>query len=312
MADSLHTDLETAVHSKSFEDAYQAASVARRTLYSRAVAYAAHLVRTRLPEAATLTVDTDEMELHEAADAKGNVLWHAPTAAGHGLPDSITDEVKGILSDTTPFGSLAGAAGWKAAPQGLPFRTIRLPEAPAPEAADHSALAVRQTATSYFPTPEGPAKVHAEFTPGEYAFKLTGPNPKYVRRTAERIRAGIVNSDIQGALGELNVTAHWTMERGSSAADLALACTALAASGHIPPSAVSGVTLIGQLDLDGRVRPVHNLDVLMRSAIAVGDQKFVVSEEQAAEAATSHPDVALVGVRDLHDALAFLKAVADK
>ncbi|WP_406321821.1 hypothetical protein [Streptomyces sp. NBC_00519] len=253
MADTLHTDLETAVHSKALEDAYQAASVARRTLYSRAVAYAAHLVRTHLPEAATLTVDTDEIELHEVADAKGNVLWHAPTAAGHGLPGSITDEVKGILSDTTPFGSLAGAAGWKAAPQGLPFRMIRLPEAPGQQAADHSELATRQSATSYFPTPEGPAKVHAEFTPGKYTFKATGPNPKYVRETTDRIRAGIVNSGIQWALGELAVTAHWTVVRGGSAADLALACTA-----------------------------------------------------------TAHPDVALVGVRDLNDALALLKAVADQ
>jgi hypothetical protein len=309
MADTLHTDLETAVHSKAFEDAFQAASVARRTLYSRAVAYAAHLVRKELPEAVTLTVDTDEKELHEVADAKGNVLWHAPTSAGHGLPDSLTDEVKGILYDTTPFGSLAGAAGWKAAPQGEPFRTIRLPEASTPEAADHSALAVRQTATSYFPTPEGPAEVHAEFRPGEHAFSVTGPNPKYVRETRDRIRAGIVNSGIQWPLGDLAVTAHWTVVRGGSAADLALACTALAASGHIPAAAVGGVAMIGQLGLDGRVMAVRDFDTLLIAAIAAGDRKFLVAEEQLAEA-SKFPDIAVEGVRDLNTALAFLTKMA--
>ncbi|WP_019061720.1 magnesium chelatase domain-containing protein [Streptomyces prunicolor] len=293
MADTLHTDLETAVHSKAFEDAYQAASVARRTLYSRAVAYVAHLVRTHLPEAATLTFDTGEVELHEVADAKGKVLWHAPTAAGHGLPDSITDEVKGTLGDVIPFGNLAGAAGWKAAPQGRPLRTIRLPKTPP------------KTASSYFPTQEGPAKVQAEFTPGVHAMRITGPNPKYALETRDRIRAAIVNSGIQWPLGDMTVTACWTAARGGSAADLALACTALAASGHVPAGSVRGVVMIGQLGLDGRVLPVNDFDGLMQAAIDAGDLKFIVAEAQLAQAA-KFPDIAVEGARDLNAALAFL------
>lgn len=184
------------------------------------------------------------------------------------------------------------------------------PAMPIKKAADHSALAVTQSAGTYFPSPEGPALVAADFTPGEHSLSITGPNEKYARETRDRIRAAIVNSGIQWPLGTMAVTAHWTVVRGGSAADLALACTALAASGHIPANAVDGVTMIGQLGLDGRVFPVRDFGALMRVAVDAGDLKFVVPEDQVAEAVASFPDVAVQGVRNLNDALAFLAEMA--
>ncbi|MFI1703023.1 magnesium chelatase domain-containing protein [Streptomyces griseoruber] len=189
-------------------------------------------------------------------------------------------------------------------------RGVAWPGEPTPKAADHSELTMRQTATAYFPTPEGPAEVHAEFMPGEHAVAISGPNPKYARETRDRVHAAIVNSAIQWPLGNMTVAAHWTVVRGGSAADLALACTALAASGHIPANAVEGVTMIGQLGLDGRVHAVRDFPELMQVAVDAGELKFVIPEDQVAEAVASFPDVAVQGVQNLNDALAFLAEMA--
>ncbi|WP_330435861.1 hypothetical protein OIC43_37190 [Streptomyces sp. NBC_00825] len=310
MTETPHTEPTAAAHSKAFEDAYQAASVARRTLYSRAVAYAAHLVRTHLPEAAALTVNTEEKELYEVLDAKGNTLWHAPSAAGHGLPDNITDEVDGLLSDAIPFGSLAGAAGWKKAPQGLPFRTIHLPEPPAPEAANHWALAARQTARSFFPTPDGPVEVHAELTPGENAFTLTGPNLKYSRETRDRIRAAINNAGYKLPDGALTVTASGPFVTPVTASDLALAVTALAAVFAFAEKALENVAFIGELGLDGRVRPIADINEAVRTAYANGYRAVVVAESDLGNVDVA--GIGIYGAEGLRQAVVLLGVIPSK
>lgn len=194
---------------------------------------------------------------------------------------------------------------------GVAWPANPLPTPRVPIAADHSALAARQSAGTYFPTPEGSALISADFVPGEHSLSITGPNATYARETRDRIRAAIANSGIQWPLGAMGVVAHWTVARGGAAADLALACTALAASGNIPANAVDGVTMIGQLGLDGRVHAVRDFHELMQLAIDAGDPKFVVPEEQVAEAVASFPDVAVQGVRTLNDALTFLTEMAD-
>ncbi|MFJ7489701.1 magnesium chelatase domain-containing protein [Streptomyces sp. NPDC097727] len=308
MTETLHTDPAMAAHSKAFEDAYQAARVARRTLYSRAVAYAAALVRTQLPEAATLTIDAEERELHEVLDAKGNTLWHAPSSAGHGLTDDITDEANCLLSDTIPFGSLAGAARWKAAPQGLPFRTIALPEALAPRAADHSALAVRQSASQgramVRASEESAAVVHATIGPGLDSFAIDGVS--HERETRDRIRAAIVNGGYAWPTGRVTVTVESVAARPlGSMHDLAIACAILGAAGHYGPNALTNVAFIGELGLDGRVRPVPDVNEAARSAIASGCTIAFIADDDL-----STIDVAGIGiyyVENLHQAVAALQ-----
>ncbi|MFB0617249.1 magnesium chelatase domain-containing protein [Streptomyces sp. AGS-58] len=295
------TDLDTATHAKVFEDAYRAVSSARRTMYERAVAYVAHLIRQELPEAAALTIDASAAELHEVLDADGRPLWHAPSSAGHGLRDSTTDDVNGVLSDVMPFGSLAGAARWKAAPQGLPYRTVRLPEPEAPGV---------RTAACFFPTPDGMAEARATFTPGEAMFWVGSPDPTYDRETRDRIYAALTNSGIQRPSGALSVDARrWAATARSSAADLALACSALAAAGTIAPATLNGVALIGELGLDGAVRPVPDVAALVRTAQAAGYRKVIVAAADFDEV-SRNTDVTPVGATTLRAVLDFLEEMA--
>ena len=69
--------------------------------------------------------------------------------------------------------------------------------------------------------------------------------------------------------------------------------------------------MIGELGLDGRVIAVRDFRELMQAAVDDGELKFVVPEDQVAEAVASFPDVAVQGVRTLNDVLAFLTEMAD-
>uniref|UniRef100_UPI00259FF776 magnesium chelatase domain-containing protein n=1 Tax=Klebsiella pneumoniae TaxID=573 RepID=UPI00259FF776 len=81
-------------------------------------------------------------------------------------------------------------------------------------------------------------------------------------------------------------------------ADLALACTTLAAAGAIDPAALNGVCLIGELELDGRVRPVRDITGAVQMAQAAGYRKFIVAADDFVQA-SENIGITPVGAKDL-------------
>jgi hypothetical protein len=287
----------TAALSHAAEDAYFNAKRARTVLLRNTTEYVASLVRQALPEAAAITVDTDEKELHAVLDEGGKTIWYAPATPASDLHDGLVDDINGLLADAIPFGGLA-ETGWDVAQQGEPYRTVSLPT---------GEPTVRGTAATSFPTPAGMATVTAEFTPGGTpAFWITGPNSGLAREARDRIRAAIANSNLEWKPGTLRIDAHWTVIRTGSSSDLALACAALAAAGAIDPAALNGVALIGELGLDGRVRPIRDVTAAVSTAEAAGYRKFIVAAADF-EAVSRNEDITPVGVDDLAAALSFLE-----
>lgn len=88
--------------------------------------------------------------------------------------------------------------------------------------------------------------------------------------------------------------------------DLAIAVGVLAATdGEIPPGALDGVVLIGELTLDGRVRCVPGVLPMVMAAAARGISRVVVPEPQVAEASLV-AEVEVYGVRSLRQVMALL------
>jgi len=88
--------------------------------------------------------------------------------------------------------------------------------------------------------------------------------------------------------------------------DLAIAVGVLAAAdGEIPPGALDGVVLIGELTLDGRVRCVPGVLPMVMAASARGITRVVVPEPQVPEAALV-TGVEVYGVRSLRQVMALL------
>ncbi|KUN37699.1 hypothetical protein AQJ30_15555 [Streptomyces longwoodensis] len=287
--------------------AYDAAAAARLDLYAKATAYIGHLVRGHLPQAATLVINAKCRDLHEVQDAEGLPIWHAPTSAGQGLPDEVADEVDGILADVMPFGGMAGAARWPIAPQGLPYRLVRLPGAPAPA----NGTGQRKVAHTRFPTPEGLRVISGIFAPAATPrIDITGTRDTYARETRDRIRAAIINSGYTLPTGSLDITADWLVIRsGGPAADLATAAVALEAVGLLPADITQRVVLIGELGLDGTVRTVRDIEQPVAAALGLGEKHLIVPAEQTDLVGTP-TGVTVTGAYSLAHAVAHLAALA--
>ncbi|WP_228980161.1 magnesium chelatase domain-containing protein [Streptomyces sp. DH12] len=297
----LYTDPTTAALSQAAEDALQNAGRARLLLLRNTIEYVAALIRQDLPEAAAVTIDTAEAELVDVIDGDGRTIWYAPASAGSLLRDGIADDIGALLADAMPYGGL-DEAGWEVADRGEPFRRVLLPT---------GQVLRRGIAAIAIPTRRGMVTVHAEYTPGGTpAFQVTGPNSMWSRETRDRIRAAIVNSGQEWKPGLMQVTSNWPISLGGAGADLAIACTALAAAGAFSPVALHEAVLLGELGLDGYLRQVTDLRHTATAAAATACRTVIVPAQQAPYVHGLGLDLDVIGVRHLPEAVAELKRLA--
>jgi magnesium chelatase family protein len=88
--------------------------------------------------------------------------------------------------------------------------------------------------------------------------------------------------------------------------DLALACAILAAGRVLAREALDGTVLLGELALDGRLRPVRGVLPCLLEARAVGMRRAVVPEGVLEEAALVD-GIEVHGAADLSEVLGFLQ-----
>jgi magnesium chelatase family protein len=149
-------------------------------------------------------------------------------------------------------------------------------------------------------------EVQADLEPGLAAFTLVGLPDKSLIESRDRVRAAIVNSGETWPQKKLTVgLSPASVPKGGSGFDLAVACALLAAHERIAPAAIADLMMIGELGLDGRVRPVRGVLPAVLAAADAGYRQVVVPECTAAEAALV-PGVAVLGVRSLRQLVAVL------
>ncbi|SEG92679.1 magnesium chelatase family protein [Actinacidiphila yanglinensis] len=149
-------------------------------------------------------------------------------------------------------------------------------------------------------------EVQADLEPGVAAFALVGLPDKSLVESRDRVRAAIVNSGETWPQKKLTVgLSPASVPKGGSGFDLAVACAVLAASGRIAPGAIADLMMIGELGLDGRVRPVRGVLPAVLAAADAGYRQVVVPECSTSEAALV-PGVSVLGVRSLRQLVAVL------
>lgn len=151
-------------------------------------------------------------------------------------------------------------------------------------------------------------QVCASSLPGMPLLTFDGlPGWHHPIETRDRVRAGVLNSGLAWPLANVQVKlvpAGTDGDReGSTGLDLAIACTALAAAGHISPKSLAGIALVGELGLDGAVRVPRDLPALLRTVAENGGTTALIPTEAADTAA---PGVRLIGATNLNEALAVL------
>ncbi|MER8089488.1 YifB family Mg chelatase-like AAA ATPase [Streptomyces sp. NPDC058316] len=149
-------------------------------------------------------------------------------------------------------------------------------------------------------------EVQADLEAGVAAFTLVGLPDKSLVESRDRVRAAVVNSGAEWPQKKLTVgLSPASVPKSGSGFDLAVACAVLGAAERIDPAAIADVVMIGELGLDGRVRPVRGVLPAVLAAAEAGYRQVVVAEQTAEEAALV-PGVSVLGVRSLRQLIAVL------
>ncbi|MFB7505079.1 YifB family Mg chelatase-like AAA ATPase [Streptomyces broussonetiae] len=149
-------------------------------------------------------------------------------------------------------------------------------------------------------------EVQADLEPGVAAFTLVGLPDKSLTESRDRVRAAVVNSGGEWPQKKLTVgLSPASVPKAGSGFDLAVACAVLGAAERIDPRVLADIVMIGELGLDGRVRPVRGILPAVLAAADAGYEQVVVPECAAAEASLV-PGVSVLGVRSLRQLVAVL------
>jgi magnesium chelatase family protein len=143
--------------------------------------------------------------------------------------------------------------------------------------------------------------VEVHITKGLPSFTVIGLPDASCREARDRVRAAIQSSDCEWPMRRVTVNlAPPTVRKIGSGLDLAIAVAMLVASDQVTQGAVDGRAFLGELGLDGRVRPVAGTICLTE---ALGTGGLVVPAGSAAEAG-------LVGDRTIHPVRTLREVVA--
>lgn len=127
--------------------------------------------------------------------------------------------------------------------------------------------------------------VEADVSGSFPAFELVGLPDATVRESRERVHSAIRNSGFTYPTGRITVNlAPADMRKEGSVYDLPIAVGILAASGQLDPKAAEGFLFLGELALDGAVRPVAGILPMVIGAYNEHIDSVVLPLENAAEA----------------------------
>ncbi len=152
-----------------------------------------------------------------------------------------------------------------------------------------------------------PIEIEVDASRGLPGLSLVGLPDQAVRESRERVRAALANSAFEIPSKKLTVNlAPADLKKEGGSFDLAIALALLAVSGQVDPEALQNVVAVGELALDGKLRPVAGiLPIVM--ALRNTSKRILLPAANAAEA-RAVPGAAVVAVATLQEAV---QALAD-
>src|SRR5215469_9470247 len=151
-------------------------------------------------------------------------------------------------------------------------------------------------------------EIEADIENGLVTLLLVGLPDTALREARDRIRSAIVNSGETWPSRRITVgLSPASLPKRGSGFDLGIACAILAASDALPSASLDGLVLIGELGLDGRIRPVPGVLPAAAAAASAGFGSVVVAAENAAEAALV-PELRVVAAPTLSALTSWLRS----
>jgi magnesium chelatase family protein len=142
-------------------------------------------------------------------------------------------------------------------------------------------------------------------------FSLVGLPDSAVRESYDRVKAAIQNSGRLFPNHRVTINmAPADIKKEGSAYDLPIAVGMIAAAGGIPEDILDGIAILGELALDGSVRPLRGVLPMAVEAKRVGLKGMIVPKANAQEAAMAD-GLKIYPVNDLLETLDHLEGYRD-
>jgi magnesium chelatase family protein len=154
-------------------------------------------------------------------------------------------------------------------------------------------------------------EVEAHLQPGIPGFAIVGLADRACQEAKHRVRSGVVSAALDWPLNR-RITVNLApaaLRKEGSGFDLPISLAVLGATRQLPPERLADHAAVGELGLDGRVRPVSGTLAVAEGARRAGLARVVCAAESAPEAALA--GIEPVPVRNLAEVVAYFRGEID-
>lgn len=150
-------------------------------------------------------------------------------------------------------------------------------------------------------------EVEGDMNKGLPAFNIVGMANKTISEARERVKSALINSDFSFPDKKVTINlAPADLLKDGSYLDLPIALTVMALSHQLLQSDLDGKLFVGELSLNGSLRPVHGIINIVETARAAGLTEIYLPLENLSQAALIS-GVHLIGVKNLRELFLHLK-----
>ena len=154
-------------------------------------------------------------------------------------------------------------------------------------------------------------EVEAHLQPGVPGFAIVGLADRACQEAKHRVRSGVVSAALEWPFNR-RITVNLApaaLRKEGSGFDLPISLAVLGATRQLPPERLAEHAAVGELALDGRIRPVSGTLAVAEGARRAGLKRVVCAAESAAEAALA--GVEPVPVTSLAEVVSYFRGEID-
>ncbi len=150
-------------------------------------------------------------------------------------------------------------------------------------------------------------QVEVDISQGLPGFEMVGYLGSEVKEAKERVRVALKNAGFVMPAGKITVNiSPADIPKEGTAYDLPVAAAVLCSMGVVPEESLDELLMIGELGLNGELRPVRGVLPIVREAKAAGFKRCIVPEENGNEGAVVE-GIDVYGLGSLQEVAEFLR-----